>query len=194
MGAGRVQISARSLWGRGRCHWDFIWFDRRWSLKEWAEWCTKSWLGRTWHVCEKWKVQLGLARRTWKSVLEGQAILLGPSTMYSRHHTGPDRASNRQNPSVVWRGAPNFQLCWPGECSPCFDFGLEVLSGVAGLHVEGDVLASECLHKDLHCHMWEAAVKGEGGLGKTWSSFTIKMTYLEYWYWIGRKCQNFCKI
>ena len=30
------------------------------------------------------------------------------------------------------------------------DLGLHVLNGVAGLHLEGDGLASQCLDKDLH--------------------------------------------
>ena len=30
------------------------------------------------------------------------------------------------------------------------DLGLHVLDGIAGLHLQGDGLPGECLHKDLH--------------------------------------------
>ena len=35
------------------------------------------------------------------------------------------------------------------------DLGLHVVDGVAGLHIKGDGLASQRLHKDLHDCRWE---------------------------------------
>ncbi len=37
------------------------------------------------------------------------------------------------------------------ETEAHLDLGLDVFNGVAGLHLEGDGLAGEGLHEDLHC-------------------------------------------
>ncbi|DAA20732.1 TPA: Os05g0242100-like [Bos taurus] len=59
---------------------------------------------------------------------------------------------------VVRQGAPIFQL-FPGKDQPLLvwgdalfvlDLGLDVLDGVTGLHLQGDGLAGQGLHEDLH--------------------------------------------
>ena len=59
---------------------------------------------------------------------------------------------------VVRQGAAIFQL-FPGKDQPLLvwgdalfvlDLGLDVLDGVTGLHLQGDGLAGQGLHEDLH--------------------------------------------
>ncbi|KFP36543.1 hypothetical protein N324_10282, partial [Chlamydotis macqueenii] len=72
---------------------------------------------------------------------------------------------------VVGQGAPIFQLLASkdqpllirGNAFLVLDLGLDVFNGVTGLNLEGDGLACQGLHKDLHATP-QAQHKMEGGL------------------------------
>ncbi|KFV80201.1 hypothetical protein N308_07059, partial [Struthio camelus australis] len=72
---------------------------------------------------------------------------------------------------VVRQGAPIFQLLASkdqpllvgGNAFLVLDLGLDILNGVTGLNLQGDGLASQGLHKDLHATP-QAQHKVQGGL------------------------------
>ena len=57
----------------------------------------------------------------------------------------------RGNSLLVLNNKHEFQLKWEwSEIKYYLDFGLDILDGIAWLHLQGDGLPSESLHKDLH--------------------------------------------